>query len=220
MKNDLNSSSKYVSGVCYDLSMLLSFLDKTSYVEHYAFIYHDSDDSEPHYHFLLCLARSRRLSDVLNSIKKEGTSNVLVESCLSPSSIVRYFVHADDSDKFQYSVDCIVSDTDLSYFDSLPREKPVKEDFVLNAFLDLTDSLPVSVCAKKYGRDFIIHYNHIKALLLDSGLVLDKGVYRPRGDLVNYYDDFMYRYKCGKDDDVSVSRETKSEVESEIKLDA
>ena len=67
MKNELNSSSKYVSGVCYDLSMLLDYIDKSSYIEHYAYIYHDSDDSEPHYHFLLCLVRSRRLSDVLNS---------------------------------------------------------------------------------------------------------------------------------------------------------
>ena len=209
MKNELNSSSKYVSGVCYDLSMLLSFLDKSSYVEHYAFIYHDSDDSEPHYHFLLCLSRSRRLSDVLNSIKKEGSSNVLIESCSSPSSIVRYFVHADNPDKFQYSADGIVSDIDLTYFDSLSREKPEKEDFILNAYLDLSDSMPVSECAKKYGRDFIIHYNHIKSLLLDSGMILDKGVFRQRGDLVTYNDDFMYRYKNGLV--VNVSRETKSE---------
>ena len=206
MKNELNSSSKYVSGVCYDLSMLLAFLDKASYVEHYAFIYHDSDDSEPHYHFLLCLARSRRLSDVLSSIKKEGNSNVLVESCSSPCSIVRYFVHADNPEKFQYSADCIVSDTDLSYFDSLSREKPVKDDVILCAYLDLSDSMPVFECAKKYGRDFIIHYNHIKSLLLDSGMILDKGVFRQRGDIVNYNDDFMYRYKNGLVD--NVSRET------------
>lgn len=215
MKNDLNSSSKYVSGVCYDLSMLLSFLDKTSYVEHYAFIYHDSDDSEPHYHFLLCLCRSRRLSDVLSSIKKEGASNVLVESCSSPSSIVRYFVHADNPDKFQYSVDGIVSDTDLTYFDSLSREKPVKEDVILNAYLELSDSMPISECAKKYGRDFIIHYNHIKSLLLDSGMILDKGVFRQRGDFVNYNDDFMYRYKNGIDEEKNVSRETNTDTESE-----
>ena len=195
MKNELNSSSKYVSGVCYDLSMLLSFLDKSSYIDHYAIIYHDSDDCEPHYHFLLCLARSRRLSDVLNSIKKEGSSNVLLESCSSPSSIVRYFVHADNPDKYQYSVDSIVSDIDLSYFDSLSREKSVKDDYVLNAFLDLLDGLPVVDCSKKYGRDFIIHYNHIKSLLLDSGYILDKGVYLSRGDIKEYSNKLIYEVK-------------------------
>lgn len=215
MKNELNSSSKYISGVCYDLSMLLDFLNKSSYIEHYAFIFHDSDDCEPHYHFLLCLVRSRRLSDVLNSINKEGSSNVLVESCSSPSAIVRYFVHADDPDKYQYSVDSIVSDTDLSYFDTLSREKPVKDDNVLNAFIDLSNAMPVADCARKYGRDFIIHYNHIKSLLLDSGMILDKGVYRQRGDFVNYNDDFMYRYKNGLDEFENVSRETITDKESE-----
>ena len=197
MKNELNSSSKYVCGVCYDLSILLEYMNKSSYIEHYAFIYHDSDDCEPHYHFLLCLARSRRLSDVLNSIKKEGTSNVLVESCSSPSSIVRYFIHADNPDKHQYAVDSIVSDTDLSYFDSLSREKPVKDDNVLNAFLDLIGGLPVVDCSKKYGRDFIIHYNHIKSLLLDSGYILEKGVYLSRGDIVEYGNKLMYEVKHG-----------------------
>ena len=195
MKNDLNSSSKYISGVCYDLSMLLAFLQKSCFVEHYAYIYHNSDDSEPHYHFLLCLVRSRRLSDVLNSIKKEGSSNVLLESCSSPSSVVRYFVHADNPEKFQYSVDSIVSDTSLTYFDSLSREKHAKEDNVLNAFSDLIDGIPVVECAKKYGRDFIIHYTHIKSLLLDSGYLLDKGSYLSRCDIVEYNKNLIYEVK-------------------------
>lgn len=195
MKTELNSSSRYISGVLYDLSLLLDFLDKSSYVEHYAYIYHDSDDCEPHYHFLLCLARSRRLSDVLNAIKKGGSSNVLVESCVSPSSIVRYFVHSDNPDKHQYSVDSIVSDTDLIYFDSLSREKPVKDDIILMAFLDLTNSMPLVDCAKKYGRDFIIHYNHIKALLLDSGYIMEKGKYFTRGDFCEYNNTLMYEVK-------------------------
>lgn len=197
MKTELISSSKYISGVCYDLSMLLDFIDKSNYVEHYAYIHHDSDDCEPHYHFLFCLARSRRLSDVLSSIKKEGSTNVFVESCSSPSSIVRYFVHADNPDKHQYSVDSVVSDTDLSYFDSLSREKPVKEDNVLNAFLDLVDGMPIIECSKKYGRDFIIHYNHIKALLLDSGYLSCKGVYLARGDIADYNNNLMYEVKNG-----------------------
>lgn len=195
MRNELNSSAKYISGVCYDLGALVDFVDKSSYVEHYAYVCHDMDDNETHYHFLLCLTRSRRLSDVLNSIKKEGSSNVLVESCFSPSSIVRYFTHADNPEKFQYSDNAIVSDVDLSYFDSLLREKPVKEDNVLNAFLDLTEGMPVLDCGKKYGRDFIIHYNHIKELLLDSGYLLCKGVYLARGDISDYNNNLIYEVK-------------------------
>lgn len=195
MKTELNSSAKYISGVCYDLGMLVDFVDKSNYVEHYAYIFHDMDDNESHYHFLLCLTRSRRLSDVLNSIKKEVSSNVLLESCSSPSSIVRYFTHSDNPEKFQYSTNAIVSDVELSYFDSLSPAKPEKDDKVLGAFLDLVDGMPVLDCSKKYGRDFIIHYNHIKALLLDSGYLLCKGVYLARGDIADYNNNVMYEVK-------------------------
>ena len=66
---------------------------------------------------------------------------------------------------------------------------------MLNAFLDLVDGMPLIDCSKKYGRDFIIHYNHIKSLLLDSGYLLCKGVFVSRGDIVEYSNNLIYEVK-------------------------
>ena len=124
-------------------------------------------------------------------------------------------MHENEENKVAYDESSIVSSADSSFWkaDTSSNDGDKSCDIIMSAYLDLLNSMPLIECAKKYGRDFIIHYNHIKSLLLDSGMILDKGVYLQRGDIVNYNDDFMYRYKNGFD--VDLLRETDSDKESE-----
>lgn len=218
----LQCSSKYISGICYDPEGLANFVkDNISVVEEYAYILHDRDVKEdgtpkdPHFHFLFVLRRSRRLADIQSCMKKTLQGTVMLQPCHSVSGSYGYLTHENDDNKVLYDESCIVSSAAKSYWisDIPSNERDKSCDTIMCAYLDLLNSMPLTDCAKKYGRDFIIHYNHIKSLLLDSGMILDKGVYRQRGDYVNYNDDFMYRYKNGLDE--NVSRETNSEKESE-----
>ena len=206
----LQRSSKYISGICYDGEGLARFLkNPESVISEYAFILHDRDvkeDGTPkewHYHFLLVLNRSRRLSDILSYLKHSLHGTVLLQPCHSVPASYGYLTHENEDSKVSYDESSIVSSADSSYWkgDFLSNDSGKSCDIILSAYLDLLNSIPLTECAKKYGRDFIIHYNHIKSLLLDSGMVLDKGVYRKRGDFVDYNDDLMYRYKNGIDDD-------------------
>lgn len=218
----LQCSSKYISGICYDQEGLSNFVkDNNSVVDEYAYILHDRDVKadgtlkDPHYHFLFVLRRSRRLSDIQSCMKKTLQGNVLLQPCRSVSDSYGYLTHENDDSKAQYDESSIVSSADKSYWKlaDISSGSDNSCDSIMSAYLDLLNSMPLTDCAKKYGRDFIIHYNHIKSLLLDSGMILDKGVYRQRGDFVNYNADFMYRYKNGSYDDVS--RETNIDTESE-----
>ena len=218
----LQSSAKYISGICYDHEGLANFVkDNNSVVDEYAYILHDRDvkedgtPKEPHYHFLFVLRRSRRLADIQSCMKKTLQGNVMLQSCHSVSGSYGYLTHENENSKVHYDESFIVSSADSSYWkaDTSSNDFDKSCDTIMSAYLDLLNSMPLTECAKKYGRDFIIHYNHIKSLLIDSGMILDKGVYLQRGDFVNYNDDFMYRYKNGFDD--SVSRETNTEKESE-----
>ena len=220
----LQRSSKYISGICYDGEGLAKFLkNPLSVVSEYAYILHDRDvkeDGTPkefHYHFLLVLNRSRRLSDILSYMKRSLQGTVLLQPCHSVPASYGYLTHENEASKVSYDESFIVSSADSSYWkaDSSINDSGKSCDIILSAFLDLQNSMPLSDCAKKYGRDFIIHYNHIKSLLLDTGMILDKGVYRHRGDFVNYNDDFMYRYKNGLVEEENVSCETNSDTESE-----
>lgn len=220
----LQSSAKYISGICYDGEGLANFVkDNNSVVDEYAYILHDRDvkedgtPKEPHYHFLFVLRRSRRLADIQSCMTKTFHGNVMLQPCHSVSGAYGYLTHENEDSKVHYDEPSIVSSSDSSFWkaDMSSSDGGKSSDTVLSAYLDLLNSMPVSDCAKKYGRDFIIHYNHIKSLLLDSGMILDKGVYFQRGDFVNYTDDFMYRYKNGIDHDDNVSRETNTDIESE-----
>ena len=218
----LQCSSKYICGICYDEQGLSNFVkDNNSVVDEYAYILHDRDVKEDgtlkesHYHFLLVLRRSRRLSDILSCMKKTLQGTVRLQPCHSVVASYGYLTHENEDSKVHYDESSILSSADSSFWkaDTLPNDSGKSPDTIMSAYLDLLNSMPLVDCAKKYGRDFIIHYNHIKSLLFDSGMILDKGVYRHRGDFVNYNDDFMYRYKNGLDHDVS--RESNTDTESE-----
>ena len=208
----LQTSAKFISGICYDGVGLASVLkNPNSVVSEYAYILHDRDvkddgtPKEPHYHFLLVLQRSRRLADIQSYFKYSLQGNVMLQPCHSVSASYCYLTHENEVSKVSYDESSIVSSADSSFWKAVTSTNECVKlcDTIMSAYLDLLKSMPLIECSKKYGRDFIIHYNHIKSLLLDSGMVLDKGVYRQRGDFVNYNDDFMYRYKNGLDDDVS-----------------
>ena len=216
----LQRSSKFICGICYDGQGLATFLkNKQSVVSEYAYILHDRDvkedgsPKESHYHFLLVLHRSRRLADIQSYMKHSLVGNVMLQPCHSVSASYGYLTHENEDSKVSYDESAIVSSSDKSYWtsDMLSSDCDKSCDTISCAYFDLLKSMPLTDCAKKYGRDFIIHYNHIKSLLLDSGMILDKGVYRQRGDILNYNDDFMYRYKNGLDDDENVSLETKTD---------
>ena len=220
----LQRSSKYISGICYDGEGLVRFLkNPESVVSEYAYILHDRDvkddglQKEPHYHFLFVLHRSRRLADIQSCMKKTMQGNVMLQPCYSVPASYGYLSHENEDSKVHYDESTIVSSADSSYWkaDTPSNNFDKSSDTILSSYLDLLNSMPLVDCAKKYGRDFIIHYYHIKSLLLDSGMVLDKGVYRQRGDFVNYNDDFMYRYKNGLEEDDNVSSETNTVNESE-----
>ena len=218
----LHTSAKYLSGICYDLEGLANFVKvNNSVVDEYAYILHDRDvkddgsPKEPHIHFLFVLRRSRRLSDIQSCMKKILNGNVMLQSCHSVSGAYSYLTHENEDNKVTYDDSAIVSSSDKSYWlsDNSSNVCDKSCDTIMAAYVDLLNSMPLTECAKKYGRDFIIHYNHIKSLLLDSGMILDKGVYCQRCDIVNYNDEFMYRYKSGLE--TNVSRETVLEKESE-----
>ena len=218
----LQTSAKYICGICYDGEGLESFLkNHNSVVSEYAYILHDRDvrdDGTPkelHYHFLLVLQRSRRLADIHSYLKYSLQGTVMLQPCHSVSASYSYLTHENEESKVAYDESSIVSSADSSFWkaDSFSNDGDKSCDTIMSAYFDLLKSMPLTDCAKKYGRDFIIHYNHIKSLLLDSGMILDKGVYIPCRDFVSFNNDFMYRYKNGLDDDSSCESNTEKESE-------
>lgn len=105
-------------------------------VKEYAYIKHDLDTwteedekespehvtgtlKKAHYHVYVTLYKKKTLNGFRNIVKKfHNIQDFLINQCTSPAGAIRYLVHKDNPEKFQYSGNQIETNMDLrSYFD-------------------------------------------------------------------------------------------------------
>lgn len=143
-----------------------------AYIEHNKDINEDGTPKERHLHILLRLINNRTLDDVRNWFKGYTDLSGLPINTLGQvmhdiSSSFEYLTHdteqARAEGKHLYDPTEIVSN-DIQYFkDSTLHD----EDNISLALMEMCDGIPLQEVAKKYGRDFIIHYQSIKLLFND-----------------------------------------------------
>ena len=122
---------------------------------HWAYIYHDRDKCEPHYHVLLHYDNARTGYAVLKDFAH--IQNSMAESTDSPVSCYEYLTHANDVDKFQYPSSDIVCHNPIYWEHFLPSVRDrTQVDFIDDLLND--DDIDLSYMARKYGRDFIKNY--------------------------------------------------------------
>lgn len=117
-----------------------------SYFDRWAYVLHDKDvlpdtgeQKKPHYHWVGKFDNARKLETVVNRLDIPAQYVEIVKRSGNRQNwkgAVRYLVHANDPDKFQYSVDDVVSNFDLLQFmGSLDR---VGQMGLLIEFIDIT----------------------------------------------------------------------------------
>lgn len=93
-----------------DDSSHMEALEKIKECYDCAYILHDCDTldtgelKKPHYHVVFTFPNARYLSSVSEDL---GIPENYIERCIKLSSALRYLVHADNPDKFQYSLECV-----------------------------------------------------------------------------------------------------------------
>lgn len=117
----------YPDSESYDCDSVL--YDCMSYFNECSYILHDSDSDEDgvlkkaHYHVICKKSSSVNFSTILNRYSKMGVLGNHIYIISSYKQQIRYLLHLDDCDKFQYDRDSIVSNVvDLEkYFNQLPE---------------------------------------------------------------------------------------------------
>lgn len=142
------------------------FADKYDKLRAYAYMYHDKDDGkEPHTHVIIWTNTPYAGSTIKNWFRgvdaKGELANTLAEPCKDINSMYRYLIHEDNPDKYQYDPEDRIC-SDPSQF-----EDDVQTDDVWTAVDDLLNGVPLREVARRYGRDFIYHYSHIRTLVSD-----------------------------------------------------
>lgn len=142
------------------------FGDKADKVRAYAYCTHDKDEGkEPHTHVVVWLNTPYAASTIKNWFRgadsKGELANTLAEPCKDIAAMYRYLIHEDNPEKYQYDPESRIC-SDPSCF-----EDDVQTDDTWVAVEDLLNGVPLREVARRYGRDFIYHYSHIRQLVAD-----------------------------------------------------
>lgn len=116
----------------------------------YAYIMHDKDDGKGlHIHFVFSVSGSRSIKSVCDTLQ---VSYQDVQICRTPRGSIRYLIHADDTEKFQYNRDSIVSnnsDRVEYYFNSIN-----------SSILSIYSDYSAVKCGKISSVEFFEKYQH------------------------------------------------------------
>lgn len=147
-------------------------------VKAYAYITHDKDSNEfgefkeKHIHLLISIINALNLDTIRNWFKgfedENGQQiNTLAQPMHDICGAYEYLTHeteqAREQGKYVYPKDDIKGNN-LSYFQDSSKQDI---DNLTLAIDDLLNGIPLDEVRKKYGRDFIMHYGHIKLLFND-----------------------------------------------------
>lgn len=143
-----------------------------SSIRGFAYAYHDKDVTddgkikEIHGHVVLWLYHARTLESVRRwffGLDDKGLAiNTLGQVCHDVYTVYEYLWHKNNPEKFQYDPSVVVS-SDPSLFES--DDSP--DDSLMDAVNDLLEGVSLVDVTRRYGRDFIVHYGHIRQLMDD-----------------------------------------------------
>lgn len=159
---------------------VLKVLDlHSNQIKAFAYCVHDCDVNdngeikEKHIHVLLLLNYPYPPATVCNwfsNTDSEGKKiNTLWEKLVYPSLMYRYLIHEDNPEKYQYDPSLRIC-SELKYF----LDETSTDDVAQLALFDLLDGVSLREVARRYGRDFIYHYGHIKQIYED--IKLEEGI--------------------------------------------
>lgn len=158
-------SIRYALVTYLPLETLQSVLDThVEQIAAYAYIYHDKDSAEPHYHIWLELYRSRVASEILRWFTMYSMlGNTLIETMHNGTACLLYLTHEDklskSNNKYKYSRDSLV------IYNIAPSAWDSRVDAVDSSVLILRDMLShasLYTLITRYGKDFVYHINDYK----------------------------------------------------------
>ena len=144
--------------------------------KNYAYIYHDKDNNEPHYHYLFQLKNNTTHSAFLCAYNIKMHSEV----CGSPLGAFEYLTHKNHPDKYQYNLDDIVA-LDFNKFLSLSSSGNDNNNNLrtMDLLQDIVNNIPLDEMVYKYGRDYVLNFKKYQdfARLMSNSIQISNDEY-------------------------------------------
>lgn len=163
-----------------DLSIIQNFC---SLCFKYAYILHDKDAADNHYHILATFKGNKSFQSVRSLFP--GGANTLVKQMTDKIGDFLYLTHSNCPDKYQYSSEDIVCN-DIKYFSSKISCSITNEEFIND--ISSFSMLSKKQLAIKYGRDYMLNFRRYKdfiSVMEDEEVDIKRG-YSRYCDLLDY----------------------------------
>lgn len=168
------SAKKFVI-VCYKEELLIDYLDKNKdYIKEYVYIKHiaEEEDKVDHIHLFIEFNNPKNRKPISNAL---NINEILIQSCKSKKSILRYFLHKDFPNKIQYEIENLISNIDINILHCMIESKVETEEEYLQQQIDyidnglrLTDLIRISIEDKNVNQ-LRRYWNILKYFYENSG---------------------------------------------------
>ncbi|AXF52639.1 MAG: replication protein [Inoviridae sp.] len=156
MKPKSNYRSRHWSLTTYSTPQEFSPL--LSLCSEYSYIYHNKEESEPHYHILCIFKNAKTFTAVRSYI--QGSQNTFGEPARDLNALYRYLTHKDNPDKHQYEDTEIIASNPFYWLQIANQESFAKDgEKALNLLEDINAKKSYRYMVLTYGRDYI--KNHV-----------------------------------------------------------
>lgn len=163
MSNKVPSRIRSFSLVCYLETELevMNALNSINDLQKFAYIHHDKDDSQPHFHVALVTANGHTLKAISKYfINKTNAVNCFIEPLVSPKGIYTYMTHEEEEDKYKYNVNDIISN-DSTFFATAEYINDISVD-IINAMLS---GMPYRQLVTYFGKHFVYNCKNFEYIV-------------------------------------------------------
>lgn len=187
--NAPSGRSRKFSCITYlnELQLQVCLLKHSNQIRVYAYAMHDKDTKEdgtlkePHIHLVLITYNTCAISSIRRwfsgYVDENGDITTTAQICQDVFEMYDYLTHstrkAREDGKYQYDKSIIKTNDTTGYFQASEESE---YDSITLAMESLLKGGDIHTLAKRYGRDFILHYNAIKQVVCDVKRCEDHGM--------------------------------------------
>lgn len=153
---------------------------KKETIEKYAYILHDKEESEPHYHLVVSFTNPRTWEGVKKDFAKYE-QNTLVKVVKSLDGVLDYLTHKNKPEKYQYPEEAI---TNNGYYRGASRRNTdIEQDIAVSIVEAILEETPKRELLKRFGREYVIYRNRYESLACE--IRIEEMPKHPKPALVN-----------------------------------
>lgn len=123
----------------------------------WAYIKHDKDETEEHYHVIIQTQEGHTTNSVRKWFKDE--QNTLAQPLKDVQGIKDYLTHQNEPNKHHYEIDEVQKSKGA--WDIFKVETQSNEEEIINSLIKGEE---IRNLVKRYGKEFIYHYNQYKEI--------------------------------------------------------